>query len=68
MASSALAFSVTALAPRKTPSVVIRNSQVESTMRSASESGLKPPKTTEWIAPIRAQASIAIGSSLSIGM
>lgn len=28
----------------------------------------KPPNTTEWIAPMRAQASIAIGSSGIIGM
>ena len=68
MAASALDLSVTALAPRITPSVVTRNSQVESTMRSASESGEKPPNTIEWTAPIRAQASIAMASSLSIGM
>ena len=30
-------------------------------MRPASESGEKPPNTTEWIAPMRAQASIADG-------
>ncbi len=36
-------------------------------MRSRSDSAEKPPKTTEWIAPIRAQASIATGSSGIIG-
>ena len=30
-----------------------------SAIRLASSFGAKPPKTTEWIAPIRAQASIA---------
>ena len=37
-------------------------------MRSRSESALKPPKTIEWIAPMRVQASMAIGSSGIIGM
>jgi hypothetical protein len=31
----------------------------ESLMRFASASGEKPPNTTEWMAPIRAQASMA---------
>ncbi len=30
-----------------------------SSMRPASESGEKPPNTTEWMAPMRAQASMA---------
>jgi hypothetical protein len=42
MASSAFALRVTALAPRYTPSVVTSTAQVESRMRSASESRLKP--------------------------
>ena len=33
--------------------------QEESVMRSLSDSALNPPKTTEWIAPRRAQASVA---------
>ena len=37
-------------------------------MRSRTASALKPPKTTECAAPMRAQASIAIGSSGIIGM
>ena len=37
-------------------------------MRSTSESGLNPPKTTECGAPMRAQARIATGSSGTIGM
>jgi hypothetical protein len=37
-------------------------------MRSRSESLEKPPKTTEWAAPMRVHASIATGSSGIIGM
>ncbi|CAM5488422.1 hypothetical protein STENM327S_09000 [Streptomyces tendae] len=37
-------------------------------MRVASASEEKPPKTTEWAAPMRAQASIAIAVSGIIGM
>ena len=36
-------------------------------MRSRSDSGEKPPNTTEWIAPMRAHASIAIAASGIIG-
>jgi hypothetical protein len=39
-----------------------------SLIRSTSESGEKPPNTTEWGAPIRAHASMATGSSGIIGM
>ncbi len=39
-----------------------------SSMRTASSGAAKPPKTTEWIAPIRAQASIATSASGTIGM
>ncbi|CAN5297645.1 hypothetical protein BH23ACT9_BH23ACT9_03960 [soil metagenome] len=38
-----------------------------SSMRSASDWELNPANTTEWIAPMRAQASIATGSSGIIG-
>ncbi len=37
-------------------------------MRVASSFGAKPPNTTEWIAPMRAQASIATTASGTIGM
>ena len=37
-------------------------------IRPASASGEKPPNTTEWTAPIRAQASIATTPSTTIGM
>ncbi len=39
-----------------------------SSMRVASSFDAKPPNTTEWIAPMRAQASIAIAASGTIGM
>ena len=39
----------------------------QSWMRPASESGEKPPNTTEWTAPIRAQASMAMAASGIIG-
>ena len=40
---------------------------VASLMRSLSASGENPPKTTEWMAPIRAQASMANAASGIIG-
>ena len=36
-------------------------------MRLARLSGEKPPNTTEWMAPMRAQASIATAASGTIG-
>jgi hypothetical protein len=39
-----------------------------SSMRLASSLAAKPPKTTEWTAPIRAQASMATTASGTIGM
>jgi hypothetical protein len=39
-----------------------------SSMRVAREWEAKPPNTTEWIAPMRAQASIAKQASAIIGM
>ena len=39
-----------------------------SSMRVASSLAAKPPKTTEWMAPMRAQASIAMTASGTIGM
>ncbi len=37
-------------------------------MRPARLSGEKPPNTTEWMAPMRAQASIATAASGIIGI
>src|SRR5438045_4047560 len=39
-----------------------------SLMRVANSCAANPPKTTEWIAPMRAQASIAKAASGTIGM
>ena len=39
-----------------------------SSIRTASSLAANPPKTTEWTAPRRAQASIAIAASGTIGM
>jgi hypothetical protein len=39
-----------------------------SSIRAASSFAAKPPKTTEWTAPIRAQASIATIASGTIGI
>ena len=41
---------------------------VASSMRVASSRAAKPPKTTEWMAPSRAQASMAKAASATIGM
>ena len=41
---------------------------LESSMRVASSGAAKPPNTTEWMAPMRAQASMAITASGTIGM
>ena len=45
--------------PRKPSSAVMTSFDLQSSTRPASESGENPPNTTEWIAPMRAQASIA---------
>ena len=39
-----------------------------SSMRMASSWGAKPPNTTEWTAPRRAHASMAMAASGTIGM
>ena len=39
-----------------------------SSIRVASSLEAKPPKTTEWTAPMRAQASMATAASGTIGM
>jgi hypothetical protein len=39
-----------------------------SSMRVASSFAAKPPNTTEWIAPMRAQASMPIAASGIMGM
>ena len=58
----------TTLPRRQPPSAVMTSFASASLMRPASASAENPPKTTVCGAPMRAQASIAIGSSGIIGM
>ena len=67
-ASSQLALSGTTLPRRQPASAVISATHSESLTRSTIASGAKPPKITECVAPMRAHASIATGSSTIIGM
>ena len=62
-----MAFSGMLLPARSEMLAVMSSLQAESLMRPASASALNPPNTTEWIAPMRAQASMAMGSSGIIG-
>ena len=66
-AASTLAFSAMRLPPRRPQSAVTTTLESQSWIRPASASGEKPPNTTEWIAPIRAQASKAKAASGIIG-
>ena len=67
-ARSTLALSGIGLPARKASSAVTTTRLSQSRMRPASASGEKPPNTTEWTAPIRAQASMAMAASGTIGM
>jgi len=67
-AASTTVLSGIGFAPRRTADAVSTILDFESPIRAASASAEKPPKTTEWTAPRRAQASIAAGSSGTIGM
>ena len=67
-ASSTAGLSGAGLPRRQPPSAVMTSLACELTIRPLSASAEKPPKTTVCGAPIRAQASIAIGSSGIIGM
>ena len=62
-ASSALSLSGTTEPRRQAPSAVMSTFASASMIRSRSDSALNPPNTTECAAPMRAHASIAIGSS-----
>ena len=57
-----------ALPPRYCPSAQITSVAPTSTMRSCRLLAEKPPNTTEWITPSRAQACIATTASIDIGM
>ena len=65
-AASVLAFSGTTFPPRQAPSPVMTAVQPQSRMRSTRLSGEKPPNTTVWGAPMRAQASMATAISGTI--
>ena len=58
-ATSTFCFSGTILPPRRPSSAVMIRWESQSCTRPAMESGEKPPKITEWMAPMRAQASMA---------
>ena len=71
--ASAIAWSSSGLywttRPGSTPQLAERTSLgLASSMRVASSFAAKPPNTTECTAPMRAQASIAITVSGTIGM
>ena len=67
-ASSTACLSSTTLPARQPPSAVMTSFAPASTIRSRSELAEKPPKTTECVAPMRAQACMAITASGTIGM
>ncbi len=67
-ALSAAALSSIACPPRQPPSAVITSRASVSSMRSLSAGAEKPPNTTEWIAPMRLQACMAIRISGTSGM
>ena len=62
-----LVLSAVTLPPRGASSAVITVRASQSLMRLASASGEKPAKTMEWMAPMRAQASMAKAASGIIG-
>ena len=66
-ASSAIRFSGTAFVPRITPVAVTSTRGALSITRLASASAENPPKTTECTAPMRAHASIVMGSRSTMG-
>ena len=66
-AASTFFFRFTTWPRRYPPSAVITILAPQSWIRSLSASALNPPNTTLWTAPIRAQASMAIAASGTIG-
>ena len=67
-ASSTIAFNGSCLPPRICSSAVMTITAPVSSMRSRKLCALKPPKTTECVAPMRAQACIAATPSTPIDM
>ena len=66
-ASSAMSLRGIVLSPLKPPSAVIKKLEPESWILAASAEAEKPAKTTEWMAPILAQARTAMVNSGTIG-
>ena len=67
IASSTCALTGAVLPLRRAPSTVTSALASENSIRSRTASAEKPPKTTLWTAPIRAQASIATATWGIIG-
>ena len=67
MATSALVLDGVDLEPRWPLSAQMRILAPLLSMRALRASALKPPNTIMWMAPMRAQASMTIGSSAIIG-
>ena len=67
MTSSTACLIGAVLPLRRAPSTVTSALASENSMRSLTDSALKPPKTTLCGAPMRAQASIATTTSGIIG-
>ena len=65
--SSTRSFTGAVLPLRAAPSTVISTFASENSIRSRTASAEKPPNTTLWGAPMRAQASIATTTSGIIG-
>jgi hypothetical protein len=59
---------VDAIHDREAAGVLVTDRPVAFSQYTGSDSAEKPPSTTEWIAPIRAQACIATTPSTNIGM
>src|SRR5690554_1009381 len=66
-ASSTMPFRSIVLFPLKEPSLVMTSLQSESLIREERAVAEKPANTTEWMAPIRAQANRETGNSGIIG-
>jgi hypothetical protein len=68
MASSSKGLYAVTLPPREPASALMMTRGVASSMREASEPLAKPPNTTQWMAPMRAHASMAKAASAIMGM
>lgn len=67
MAESTMDLVAMVLPPRLPSSVVMTTRALQSMMRSRKDSAEKPAKTTEWMAPMRAQARKAMAASGTMG-